>query len=115
MCECRRLQGKHGIIGDVRGRGLMVGVELVKDRQTKVRGAADSVCLQVLAGGWVGGWWWVGGGGGLRVLCCCGSASRQGPLHQGKLAQQLLAGCLPRRAACLALLASLGIVLLGGL
>jgi len=32
----RALQDKHDIIGDVRGSGLMLGIEMVKDRHTKV-------------------------------------------------------------------------------
>jgi len=29
------LQNRHEVVGDVRGRGLMIGMELVKDRETK--------------------------------------------------------------------------------
>jgi 4-aminobutyrate aminotransferase len=35
--ELRTLQNSYECMGDVRGKGLMVGVELVKDRETKER------------------------------------------------------------------------------
>ncbi|KAG2291107.1 hypothetical protein Bca52824_037776 [Brassica carinata] len=39
------LQKKHDIIGDVRGRGLMVGIELVTDRQDKTPAKAETAVL----------------------------------------------------------------------
>jgi alanine-glyoxylate transaminase/(R)-3-amino-2-methylpropionate-pyruvate transaminase len=41
-----KLKEKHKIVGDVRGRGLMLGIEMVKDRATKTPATAE--CAQVV-------------------------------------------------------------------
>ena len=41
-----QLKEKHDLIGDVRGKGLMLGIELVKDRRTK--DPAQEECAQVV-------------------------------------------------------------------
>jgi alanine-glyoxylate transaminase/(R)-3-amino-2-methylpropionate-pyruvate transaminase len=41
-----KLKDKHKIIGDVRGKGLLLGIEMVKDRTTKTPASAE--CAQVL-------------------------------------------------------------------
>jgi 2,2-dialkylglycine decarboxylase (pyruvate) len=49
LCD---LQQRHSVIGDIRGRGLLLGVELVVDRQTKVPAlevgaAVSNRCLEL--------------------------------------------------------------------
>jgi alanine-glyoxylate transaminase/(R)-3-amino-2-methylpropionate-pyruvate transaminase len=46
LAGLNRLKEKHDLIGDVRGKGLLLGIELVKDRESKE--PAREECAQVL-------------------------------------------------------------------
>jgi 4-aminobutyrate aminotransferase-like enzyme len=42
MSALRRVQQNHDLVGDVRGSGLFIGVELVRDRQTLEPAAVEA-------------------------------------------------------------------------
>jgi 2,2-dialkylglycine decarboxylase (pyruvate) len=86
------LMDKHECIGDVRGHGLLQGVEVVKDRETKEPGgelvaAVTSRCLELgLHVNIVQG---VGGGGTLRLAPCLTSTEEELSLGLAILDQAL--------------------------
>jgi 4-aminobutyrate aminotransferase-like enzyme len=49
LCELRALQEKYEFIGDVRGKGLLIGMDLVKDRRSK-EPLAPHVCEEIFLG-----------------------------------------------------------------
>jgi alanine-glyoxylate transaminase / (R)-3-amino-2-methylpropionate-pyruvate transaminase len=46
LAGLEKLKAKHQLIGDIRGKGLMLGIELVKNRSTKEPAKAE--CAQIL-------------------------------------------------------------------
>ena len=68
MARLKNLQERSPIVGDVRGKGLMIGVEFVKDKKTKE--LAEDIMKQVLSGTKQKG---------LLIISCVGSTIRLMP------------------------------------
>ncbi|MBF8304822.1 MAG: Ornithine aminotransferase [Acidobacteria bacterium] len=86
----REWPARHPLVGDVRGRGLMVGIELVKDRVTKAHATEERDRLVRLAFE-----------SGLLVLGCGASTLRLMPplvvnRRQIDAAVEILDRCLSR-------------------
>ncbi len=64
----REMQQKYDIIGDVRGKGLMIGVEIVNDRKTKEYGKENA--HEIMMKSWRRG---------VAVILCGGSTLRIAP------------------------------------
>jgi 4-aminobutyrate aminotransferase-like enzyme len=62
MKRLEEMKSKYGLIGDVRGKGLMIGIEIVKDKQSKIPGIEEGKEIRKLCAkhGLIigyGGWW----------------------------------------------------------
>jgi 4-aminobutyrate aminotransferase len=47
--KLKKLADRHRVIGDVRGKGLMIGIEFVRDRTTKERASRERDALVMAA------------------------------------------------------------------